>query len=281
MVVNMCCQHCKRDARPTKRQQTDVCSLGIGHCWLEIQPQNAMLLQGEMQEALKAVDLGVAAAGAELKAAAKAGRHVVRMELTLTGNGAAPAEAKPGLRSLNPSNSRKGAGASVGNGDKADGHSQGSTVSGNLLLAKNPVMQKLAQKAIENEQAARAEGRMTNRNGIAYGFVPNVVVEEDSLSDPGEVQEAAGPQVQVQFTVSEVADDENEFSKVVGAFVANAEQQKAEISKRAYRTEQSVKSLALLLGEPPASEASVLLGSIIGLADSFDTAFAKIAGCAK
>lgn len=235
-----------------------------------------------MQEALKAVDLGVAAAGTEHKAAAKAGKHIVRIELTLTGNGTAPDEAKAGLRSLTSSHSRKGMGANLGSTSNAAGSNQGSTsVSGNLLLAKNPVMQKLAQKAIENEQAAVAEGRMTNRNGIAYGFVPNVVMEDDDLADANGVQEAAGPQVQVQFTISEVADDENEFSKVVGAFVANAQLQKAEISKRAYRTQQSVKSLALLLGEPPDSEASVLLGSIIGLADGFDTAFAKIAGCAK
>ena len=237
-----------------------------------------------MQEALKAVDLGVAAAGTELKAAAKAGRHVVKMELTLAGTGTASAEAKPGLRSLASNHSRKGMGANLGSSANAAAANQApapTSVSGNLLLAKNPVMQKLAQKAIENEQAALAEGRMTNRNGIAYGFVPNVVVEEDASLSVDGVQESAGPQVQVQLTASDVADDENEFSKVVGAFVANAQQQKAEISKRAYRTQQSVKSLALLLGEAPDSEASVLLGSIIAIADSFDAAFAKIAGCAK
>ena len=233
-----------------------------------------------MQEALKAVDLGVAAAGTEHKATAKAGRHVVKMELTLTGNGNAPAEAHHGLRSLNSSHSRKGMGANLGAPPQAAGGQ--TSVSGNLLLAKNPVMQKLAQKAIENEQAALAEGRMTNRNGIAFGYVPNAVTEEEeSIEGLGGVQEAAGPQVQVQLTASDVADDENEFSKLVGAFVANAQQQKAEISKRAYRTQQSVKSLALLLGEPPDSDASVLLGSVIAIADSFDTAFAKIAGCAK
>lgn len=233
-----------------------------------------------MQEALKAVDLGVAAAGTEHKAAAKAGRHVVKLELTLTGSGNAPAEAHPGLRSLNSSHSRKGMGANLGAPHQAAGGQ--ASVSGNLLLAKNPVMQKLAQKAIENEQAALAEGRMTNRNGIAFGYVPNAVTEEeDSAEGVSGAQEAAGPQVQVQLTASDVADDENEFSKVVGAFVANAQQQKAEISKRAYRTQQSVKSLALLLGEPPDSDASVLLGSVIAIADSFDTAFATIAGCAK
>lgn len=235
-----------------------------------------------MQEALKAVDLGVAAAGTELKAATKAGQSVVKLELILTGSGTA--ESKPGLRSLVSSHSRKGMKPPPSTSTKtapADQEIAPSVVGGNLLLAKSPLMQRLAQRAIENEQAALAEGRLTNRNGIAYGFVPNAYIEaEDGVNATG-AQESAAPQVQLKVTCSDVADEEHAFSKVVGSFVANAQQQKAEITKRAYRTQQSVQGLASLLGEPPDSEASALLGSILALADNFDVAFAKIAGCAK
>ena len=235
-----------------------------------------------MQEALKAVDLGVAAAGTELKAATKAGQSVVKLELILTGSGTA--DPKPVLRSLASSHSRKGVKPLLSTSTKAaqaDQEVTPSAVGGNLLLAKSPLMQKLAQRAIENEQAALAEGRLTNRNGIAYGFVPNAYVEAEDGVDANGAQEPAAPQVQLKVTCSDVADEEHAFSKVVGNFVANAQQQKAEITKRAYQTQQSVKGLALLLGEPPDSEASALLGSILTLADSFDVAFAKIAECAK
>ena len=242
-------------------------------------PAGLAELQGEMQEALKAIDMGVAAASSEHKAAAKAGKAVVTMSVTVLSNGggavAAPARTLSSKRS-----SSKSLGAAAG-GVKGEAPNSGSaptTVSGNLLLAKSPLMQRLAQRAIENEQAALAEGRMTNRAGIAYGFVPNAVVEEAAAAARDTQDD---PKVQVELTGNDVAEEESQFSDVVGAFVAAAQHQKAEIGKRAVRTHQNVRTLALLLGEPVESEASVLFSSVVSLADSFDSAFAKIASVSR
>ena len=57
------------------------------------------------------------------------------------------------------------------------------------------------------------------------------------------------------------------------------QKQKAETTKRAYRTQQSVKGLVLLLGEPSDSGVSALLDSTLALADNFDVASVKLAGC--
>ena len=242
--------------------------------------------QGEMQEALKAIDMGVAAATTESKAAAKAGKAVVTMALTVisNGGGAGDATQKPPARTLSGSRASSkafGSGTAPGaKGASPKGDSGPAVVGGNLLVAKSPLMQRLAQRALENEQAALAEGRMTNRNGLAYGFVPNVVIEEEERALASSMQEDA-PKVKVELTGSDVAEEESQFSTVVGAFVAAAQQQKAEIGKRAFQTHQNVRKLALLLGEPSESEASTLFSSVVSLADSFDGAFAKIAGCAN
>ena len=240
-------------------------------------------VQGEMQEALKAIDMGVAAASTEFKAAAKAGKDVVTMSLTVISNGGGDATQKSPARSLSERTiSSKTLGSTGTHGPKAEtvkASNGGDVVGGNLLLAKSPLMQRLAQRALENEQAALAEGRMTNRNGLKYGFVPNVIVEEEANASAG-VQED-DPKVKVELTGSDVAEEESRFSEVAGAFVAAAQQQKAEIGKRAFRTHQNVRKLALLLGEPSESEASTLFSSVVSLADSFDGAFAKIAGTAR
>lgn len=235
-----------------------------------------------MQEALKAIDMGVAAAGTEHKAAAKAGKSVVTMTMTVLSNGGgAGATAGPARTLSNKRASSKSLGAAVAGtkGEAPNGGSNPSVVSGNLLLAKSPLMQRLAQRAIENEQAALAEGRMTNRNGIVYGFVPNAVVEEEAAASADGLQD--DPKVQIELAGNDVAEEESLFSAVVGAFVAAAQHQKAEIGKRAFRTHQNVRKLALLLGEPLESEASVLFSSVVSLADSFDGAFAKIASSAR
>ena len=234
-----------------------------------------------MQEALKAIDTGVAAASAEFKAAAKAGQAAVTMSLTVISNGGSDAVQKPLARSLSASRaSNKALGSKTSAGAKGEApkgaNSGPAVVSGNLLLAKSPLMQRLAQRAIENEQAALAEGRMTNRNGLAYGFVPNVVVEEDANASSSGVADDA-PKVKVELTGSDEAEEESKFSAVVGAFVVAAQQQKAEIGRRASRTHQNVRSLALLLGEPSEIEASTLFNSVVSFADSFDSAFAKVA----
>ena len=242
-------------------------------------------VQGEMQEALKAIDMGVAAASTEHKAASKAGKSVVALSLTVLSNGGgggtdpkAPARTLSNKRSSNKTLGPAAAAAVKEEAAKAAGSQ--TVVSGNLLLAKSPLMQRLAQRAIENEQAALAEGRMTNRNGIAYGFVPNVdIVEEDAVALANGLQD--DPRVQVELTGNDVAEEESQFTDVVGAFVAAAQQQKAEIGKRAFWTHQNVRKLALLLGEPLESEASVLFSSVVSLADSFDGAFAKIAGSTR
>lgn len=241
-------------------------------------------VQGEMQEALKAIDMGVAAASTEFKAAAKAGKKVVTMSVTVLSNGGGDAAQKGTARSLSgKSSSSKAIGSSAVAGAKeevAKGSSGSDVVAGNLLLAKSPLMQRLAQRALENEQAALAEGRMTNRNGLKYGFVPNAIVEEEAHASGNVVQED-DPKVKVELTGSDVAEEESQFSEVAGAFVAAAQQQKAEIGKRAFRTHQNVRKLALLLGEPSESEASTLFSSVVSLADSFDGAFAKIAGSSR
>lgn len=232
-----------------------------------------------MQEALKAIDMGVAAAGSEHKAAAKAGKSVVTMSMTVLSNGGGAVAAPVRSLSHNRSSSKTlGAAAAVAKGE-VHGSSTPTVASGNLLLAKSPLMQRLAQRAIENEQAALAEGRMTNRNGIVYGFVPNAVVEDDAAASVTTGQD--DPKVQVELTGNDVAEEESQFSDVVGAFVAAAQQQKDEIGKHAFRTHQNVQKLALLLGEPLDSEASVLFSSVVSLADSFDGAFAKIASSTR
>lgn len=58
-------------------------------------------------------------------------------------------------------------------------------------------------------------------------------------------------------------------------FVVNAQKQMAEITKQAYRTQQSMKGLSLLLGEPSNSKISAWSDSVLALADDFDVAFAK------
>ena len=237
-------------------------------------------LQGEMQEALKAIDMGVAAASSEHEAAAQAGKSVVTVSMMVLSNGNGGAIAVP-ARSLSHkrSSSKVVSTAAAGTKGEVNGSSSPSVASGNLLLSKSPLMQRLAQRAIENEQAALAEGRMTNRNGIVYGFVPNAIVDDD-----GAVTATAGqddPKVQVELTGNDVAEEESQFSDVVGAFVAAAQHKKAEIGKRAFRTHQNVRKLALLLGEPLESEASVLFSSVVSLADSFDGAFAKIASSSR
>ncbi len=241
-------------------------------------------VQGEMQEALKTIDMGVAAASTEFKAAAKAGKDVVTMSLTVISNGGGDATQKAPARSLSGRTiSSKSLGSNGTHGPKAEtdkASNGGDVVRGNLLLAKSPLMQRLAQRALENEQAALAEGRMTNRNGLKYGFIPNVIVEEEANASGSGVQED-DPKVKVELTGSDVAEEESRFSEVAGAFVAAAQQQKAEIGKRAFRTHQNVRKLALLLGEPSESEASTLFSSVVSLADSFDGAFAKIAGTAR
>ena len=233
-----------------------------------------------MQEALKAIDMGVAAASTEHKAAAKAGKSVVTMSVTVLSNGGGAAIAAPARSLSNKHGSSKVLGAAAaGTKGEVQGSSSPTVASGNLLLAKSPLMQRLAQRAIENEQAALAEGRMTNRNGIVYGFVPNAVVEDDAAATASAAQD--DPKVQVELTSNDVAEEESQFSDVVGAFVAAAQHQKAEIGKRAFRTHQNVRKLALLLGEPSESEASVLFSSVVSLADSFDSAFAKIASSTR
>lgn len=237
-------------------------------------------LQGEMQEALKAIDMGVAAAGSEHKAAAKAGKAMITMSMTVLSNGGGAVTAPVRSLSHNRSSSKTlGAAAAAATKGELHGSSSPTVASGNLLLAKSPLMQRLAQRAIENEQAALAEGRMTNRNGIAYGFVPNTVVEDDAAASVTTGQD--DPKVQVELTGNDVAEEESQFSDVVGAFVAAAQQQKDEIGKRASRTHQNVQKLALLLGEPLETEASVLFSSVVSLADSFDGAFAKIASSTR
>lgn len=232
-----------------------------------------------MQEALKAIDMGVAAASTEHKAAAKAGKSVVTMSVMVLSNGGGGATAAPARSLSHKRSSSKVLGAAAA-GVKGEVHGSSSpTTSGNLLLAKSPLMQRLAQRAIENEQAALAEGRMTNRNGIVYGFVPNAVIEDDAAATATAAQD--DPKVQVELTGNDVAEEESQFSDVVGAFVAAAQHQKAEIGKRADRTHQNVRKLALLLGEPSESEASVLFSSVVSLADSFDGAFAKIASSTR
>ena len=57
--------------------------------------------------------------------------------------------------------------------------------------------------------------------------------------------------------------------------MVNAQKQIAEITKQAYWTQQSVKGLALLLGEPSDSKVSAWLDSILALTDDFNVAFAK------
>lgn len=238
------------------------------------------VLQGEMQEALKVIDMGVAAASTEHKAAAKAGKSVVTMSVTVLSNGGNGAIAAPARSLSQKRSSNKGLGAAIaGTKGEVHGSSIPTVASGNLLLAKSPLMQRLAQRAIENEQAALAEGRMTNRNGIAYGFVPNTMVEDDAAAAAFAAED--DPKVQIELTGNDVAEEESQFSDVVGAFVAAAQHQKAEIGKRAFRTHQNVRKLALLLGEPSESEASVLFSSVVSLADSFDGAFAKIAASTR
>ena len=245
-----------------------------------------LVLQGEMQEALKAIDMGVAAASTEFKAAAKAGKAVVTMSLTVTSNdggGGDPSHQTASRTLSDRRSSSKALGSTTATPHAADAPKPGAGPAvdgGNLLLAKSPLMQKLAQMAIENERDALAEGRMTNRNGIVYGFVPNAVLEEEANASASGMQED-DPKVRVELTGNDVADEESQFSAVVGAFVAAAQQQKAEIGKRAFRTHQHVRKLALLLGEPSESEAATLFSSVVSLADSFDGAFAKVAGCAR
>lgn len=244
-----------------------------------------LVFQGEMQEALKAIDMGVAAASTEFKAAAKAGKAVVTMSLTVTSNdgGGGDPSHQTASRTLSDRRSSSKALGSTTAAPHADAPKPGAgpaVVGGNLLLAKSPLMQKLAQMAIENERDALAEGRMTNRNGIVYGFVPNAVLEEEANASASGIQED-DPKVRVELTGNDVADEESQFSAVVGAFVAAAQQQKAEIGKRAFRTHQHVRKLALLLGEPSESEAATLFSSVVSLADTFDGAFAKVAGCAR
>lgn len=244
-------------------------------CWLVA---GLAELQGEMQEALKAIDMGVAAASTEHQAAAKAGKAVVTMSVTVLSNGGVAAPART-LSNKRASSKSLGAAAAGPKGETPNSGSTPTIVSGNLLLAKSPLMQRLAQRAIENEQAALAEGRMTNRNGIVYGFVPNAVVEEEAAASASGAQD--DPKVQVELTGNDVAEEESQFSDVVGAFVSAAQHQKDEIGKRAFRTHQNVRSLALLLGEPLETEASVLFSSVVSLADSFDGAFAKIASTSR
>ena len=235
-----------------------------------------------MQEALKAIDMGVAAASTEHKAAAKAGKSVVAMSLTVLSNGGGSCALKAPARSLSDKqNSSKSLGGAAGStkGEAPLPVNGPAVVGGNLLLAKSPLMQRLAQRALENEQAALAEGRMTNRNGSLYGFVPNVVVEDDAAASISSGQD--DPKVQIELAGNDVAEEESQFSEVVGAFVAAAQQQKAEIGKRAFRTHQNVRKLALLLGEPVDSEASVLFSSVVSLADNFDGAFARIAASSR
>ena len=187
------------------------------------------LVQGEMQEALKAVDLGVAAAKQEHEQALRAGSDAAALRASTEGAADHQGAASPGGGSANGVGPAAAAGGSTGG-------AQGS-----------PLLKGRLRQTPRSPQQT---------NGLASGT--------------GDSGSGSGGQ-----SLRE-AQEESCFAGVVGEFLENAQNQKAALGELAEQTYQSITKLAVLLGEPPASEAAQLFAQTLSFADAFDRAAAAL-----